>query len=185
MRFLPLVTFSLLALSSTAHADNSNAWVELGLGATDDFVTTSINIKVGDNRSNWALEFGGYGEMKFFSDGPLDRADNTSFDPEVYTLGITKNWNSIGKWGYLDAGIGLGVADGTWASNCESVINDSGWISDEYCDSTSGLRPGIPVHVSAVFGKYVGIGVTLKAFITEEDAHAGVTLTLPIGDFTK
>jgi hypothetical protein len=169
---------------STVHVDDSNVWVEFSVGGGGDLVGASVNFKYGDEHSNWALEIGQYDEFSVFS-STEDRENAASTDVEVTTIGLTKNWNNIGKWGYSEIGIGIGVADGTWSSNCLPVNNNSSLSSRDVCDITDGVKFGIPVHASAVFGKYFGIGITAKAFVTSEDAHLGLMVTLPFGDFTN
>lgn len=191
MRLISIVIISLFFFSITVRADDSNVplrasniWGEISVGGGGGLVGASVNLKYGDEHSNWALEIGRYDEFSVFS-YTEDRESETTTEIEVTTIGLTKNWNNIGKWGYTEVGIGIGVADGTWASNCVPVNDNSSLSSRDVCDITDGVKFGIPVHASAVFGKYFGIGITVKAFVTSEDAQAGLLVTLPFGDFTN
>jgi len=190
MRLLSILFTTLITFTNITYADDKNAWVEISLGGGSDFIGTNINAKYGDDISNWAVELGGYSGRNLFSH--IEDRSNEAHDVHVgvTTLGLTKNWNKIMKWGYTEAGIGLGVAKGTWAKNCKTVKEPSqpySLFSNSYdvCDISDGIRLGVPIHATAVFGKYLGIGITAKAFITSEGLHAGLMLTIPLGDFTN
>lgn len=174
-----------LAFSPLCQADITNVWVETGLGGTGDHGAAMVNIKVGDSKSNWALEYAVYEDQSSFSTY-VSRADNSEVEHKSKGLGITKNWTLMGRWGYIDGGLGLGVVKGSWLSDCTLDSANSSFLSSVYeCSEKSGYRPGIPVHATAVFGRYMGIGLTLSAFLTNEHTHAGVFVTVPFGNFTK
>ncbi|MGV2871504.1 hypothetical protein [Colwellia sp. E150_009] len=175
----------LTTFTFTVHADNSNVWAEWGAGGGNDLIGYSMNLKLGDESTNWAIELGYLEDFQVFS-YVEDRKNGGTADIKMTTLGLTKNWNNIGSWGYKEAGIGLGIVKGTWANDCSR--EDSGnTLSGRHdvCDISDGIRFGIPMHASAVFGKYLGIGITVKAFLTTENTHAGIMITIPIGDFTN
>ncbi|MDC2891183.1 hypothetical protein Q4575_17740 [Psychrosphaera sp. 1_MG-2023] len=187
MRLLSTILLGLTVFTNPATAENTNSWLELSFGGGgEDLMGVKTNIKFGDLKSNWAIEFSNYEDFRILSYAK-DRANDKILNPEVKTIAITKNWTSTKRLGYFEAGVGLGLAKGTWTSNCFTEKSPSGgWGSSTYdlCDSVEGYRVGLPLHLSAVFGKYVGIGLTLNAFITSENSHLGVMLTIPLGDFT-
>ena len=193
MRLCLIIFIGFIVFINIAHANEKNIWAELSVGGGGELLGTKVNFKYGNDTSNWAFELAQYDELRILSH-VKDRGNGSYVDVNLKTLGVTKNWNRIGKWGYTEVGIGLGAAEGTWAKNCTTVKESapaslSSWLSyasyHDVCDISDGVRFGIPLHASAVFGKYLGIGITANAFITNEGLHAGFMVTLPIGDFTK
>jgi hypothetical protein len=147
------------------HADEKNIWGELSVGGSGGYLGTKVNFKLGDETSNWAIELVQFEKSTSFSH--IENRDDGSYvNVNFKTLGGTKNWNRIGEWGYSELGVGLGIAEGTWAKNCTAVKESvspylSSWLlSPSYydvCDISDGVRFGIPLHASAVFGKYLGM----------------------------
>jgi hypothetical protein len=179
MRFLSLIFFAFLLFSNSAQADYDNLWLELGHSLSG----TSVNIKAIDDEFNWAIEGAVYYSPLFtlYEDRETNETDNTKFS----TLSMTKNWTLIGKLGYLDVGAGLGVGNGSWVTSCSEAKHGGFLTTTELCDVHEGTRIGIPLHASAVFGRYFGIGITARAFITSGQSYANLMITLPFGNFTK
>lgn len=178
MRTLAIISFVIFSFSISAEDNFEHLWVELGVGPQG----VAINLKAVDDDFNWAIEGATYTDPVYTS--YQDRDTGNTFDFNVVTLGVTKNWSAIRRWGYLDAGIGLGAGKGTWAEDCGDSVSTF-LHTTEICDSTSTIKLGIPLHASVVFGKYLGIGLTANAFITNDVKSWNVMLTVPLGDFTN
>ena len=175
------------------YADNRYTWLEVSSGFAGDFIGAVVNLKMGNDDYNWAVEIGKYTEFKFLS-STEDSRSGTTADLEMTTVALTKNWNKIRKFGYLEAGIGLAVAKGSWATSCRKKrvsstlgthpLSFEGIGSRDVCNISEGVTLGVPLHASAVFGKYAGIGIMAKAFLTKYGSHAGIMIILPFGNFT-
>lgn len=181
MAFINLSSLTFIAvslISTSVQADFENIWVEVSTG----IMGHSINLKAVDEDFNWAIGSYRYTEPVFTSYRDIDTGDN--IDATVTTLGVTKNWTAIGNWGYLDAGVGLGIGKGTWVKDCEK--GEASWVSSRWdCKSKTGYQAGIPFQVSAVFGTYTGIGITLNGFVTLDVTSVNLGVVFPFGDFTR
>lgn len=104
------------------------------------------------------------------------------FDPKFNTYGILKLWALNGRYSVKDIGIGVGVGDGTWGSNCTP---DSHSSDGEACQINKATEFGIPIQTSIVVGRYLGIGVSANAFLTQNRSHYSVSFSVPIGLFTR
>ncbi|WP_293751622.1 hypothetical protein [uncultured Paraglaciecola sp.] len=179
MRLILITFITFLLFSNSVQADYDNVWLEL----SHSLSSTGVNLKAVEGNFNWAIEGAVYYSPIFtlYEDRDTQQTKSTTFT----TLGVTKNWSSIGNWGYLDLGVGLGIGKGTWVTNCEKGSHSGLFGSTELCNIHNGIRVGVPLHASAVFGKYFGIGISAKAFISSGQSHANLMVTFPFGDFTK
>lgn len=179
MRLILITFISLLYFSNTVQAAYDNLWLEISHSVSG----TGINLKAVDDDFNWAIEGVVYYSPMFtlYEDRDTQNIKTTKFT----TLGVTKNWSLIGNWGYVDLGVGLGMGKGTWVTNCEKGSHSGLFGSTKFCDIHNGIRLGVPLHASAVFGNYLGIGISATAFITSGQTHANLMVTFPFGDFTK
>lgn len=169
----------LLCFSGFCSADYDKAWVQLGTGLNG----YNLQFKVLDNHSGWSLDAAMYNGSGVFS-SLHDRETGLDVDPEFRIVGVSKIWAAPFRWGFADAGIGLGVGNGEWTDNCEKT--GSVFISSIYeCDLNKGTRVGIPLQASAVVGKYIGIGLSINVFLQEDHSHAIASLSIPLGKFTK
>jgi hypothetical protein len=164
MNYSSAIFVVLCSVSSSVRAEFENIWIELGAAIQG----ASISLKAIDDDFNWALESAIYTEPMATSYQDRDTGKYINFS--VVTLGVTHNWTSIGYWGYLDAGLGLGIGKGTWITDCGESRRKF-FSTTTVCESSSGFRPDVLLHASAVFGKYFGIGITANAFITLDVAN--------------
>ncbi|RXF04260.1 hypothetical protein [Pseudoalteromonas phenolica] len=177
-----LSTISLCLLSTTAHAEYDRYWLEISEGLQ---YGSSFKFKVRDNDSGWAFVHSKYTEEEFFGTTNLNRVTKARHDAEFKVYGVTRFVSMPFSWGYVDAGAGLGYGKGTWSENCEHYQNGFLGTSD-ICDLKDGTSIGIPVHVSASWGKFIGIGVNFDVFLSlERDTTAQVGFVIPFGLFTK
>jgi len=173
-----VIVIALSFISTSVQASFENIWVEVSAG----IMGHSVNLKAVDEDFNWAIGSFRYTEPAFTSFEDIDTGK--TIDATVTTLGVTKNWTAIGNWGYLDAGVGFGVGKGTWVRDCEK--GESSWLVSKWaCESRRGYQAGIPFQVSAVFGTYTGIGITLNGFVTLDVTSVNLGVVIPFGDFTK
>ncbi len=177
-----LSAIGLCLLSTVAQAEYDRYWLEYSEGLQ---YGSSFKIKVRDNDKGWAFVHSNYTEEEFFGTTNLNRVTKTRHDAEFKVYGVTRFVSIPYSWGYVDAGAGLGYGDGTWSKNCEHY-QDGLLGSSDICDLKEGASIGIPLHASATFGKFIGIGVNVDVFLSlERDTTAQVGLVIPFGLFTK
>ena len=170
----------LLLLASTCFAENDRTWLQVGSG----YGAFHLQLKTADENSGWVLEAAGYYPPAMFEPTIIDRETGKDVKPLFRVLAVSKLWSSAFSWGYADYGLGLGMGVGTWTKNCKEIASD--FLSNTYeCDYYQGSRVGIPLQASAAFGKYVGFGVSLNAFVHADDAQIRMLFTLPLGKFTR
>jgi hypothetical protein len=172
--------FYLALFCSLSHSDDNQTWVQLGSG----FGAYSFQLKTVTENSGWSLEVAGYYPPTMFEDTIIDRDTNKEVDPMLKVLAVSKLWSSPVSWGYADVGFGLGIGSGSWTKKCKEFGSD--FLGSNYeCDYHEGTRIGIPLQASVAMGKYVGLGLSLNAFVHSEDAQIRILFTLPLGKFTK
>lgn len=153
-----------------------NTWVELGAGSV-----ATIEIKTSLGNRGWAIAASGYDDVEFFDDAKLT-ADGARIDDGVSELALMRTFSKHGRWFYSDASIGVGYMDATLASNCVKQID--GWVDTYLCEKERKKGLSIPMELDIAFGRYVGIGLKLRASIGPE-SKAGIALTIPLGGFAK
>ena len=171
----------LFIYSAFSYAEYEQVSVQLGVAPFSG--AYNIQFKALDKKSGWALVGAGYRQESLFT-GYSDRETGMEFDPTFNTLAVSKLWSAPYAWGYADVGVGLGIGKGEWLDNCEDTEPDLLGSSRE-CDVHKGTRIGVPLQASAVFGKYVGIGVSLNVFIQKDKMHSQLLFIIPLGKFTK
>lgn len=176
---LSLLLF-LFTHASFSFADNDRTWLQLGSG----FGTWNLQAKIADEDSAWAYEAAAYYHENFLLDSTVDRDSGEELEAMFKVLAISKLWSAPFSWGYADVGLGLGIGQGSWKENCSNVDDESFFETDE-CDVKQGTRVGIPLQASVAFGKYVGVGLSINAFIQQDHSHAGFLITIPLGQFTR
>lgn len=179
----PLFIISALISSlfcSLSYADDNQTWVQVG----SSYGAFNLQLKTVTDNSGWAFEVAGYYPPSMFGSTIIDRETNKEVDPMLKVLAVSKLWSSPFSWGYADAGFGLGVGTGSWTKKCKEFGSD--FLGSNYeCDYYIGTRIGIPLQASVAIGKYVGLGLSLNAFVHSDDAQVRILFTLPLGKFTK
>lgn len=175
VRVLMLVIWS--CVSASALGECSRLWVQPDLG----FSGAGLWIKKTCHNSTLALGVFTYRDEALFS-SYVDRDTGLSVSPRVKTLSVLKVWDSSFGWGYADAGVGLGLASGDKAKNCSG---EPGFLSTLYsCKIENVTTIGVPLHASAVLGRYVGIGLSVNTFLSLEGfLGASIGFSIPIGKF--
>lgn len=139
---------------------------------------------IDDESSGWAFEAAAYYHEDFALSSTLEAGSEKDLETMFKVLAISKLWSAPFSWGYADVGIGLGIGQGDWKFNCRDR-DDGSFSTTSECDVKRGTRLGIPVQASVAIGKYVELGLSLNAFIKQEDSHVGFLVTLPLGIFTR
>lgn len=170
----------LFTYASFSHAEYDRAWLQLGSG----FGTFNMQAKVEKENSGWAYEAAAYYHEDFLLDSTVERENGKELKTMFKVLAVSKLWSAPFSWGYADAGIGLGIGQGNWKDNC-SKREDNNLFNTDECDVKEGTRLGIPLQISVAIGKYVGVGLSLNAFIQQDSRHVGFLVTLPLGKFTR
>jgi hypothetical protein len=170
----------LLLFTSSSFSEYDRTWAQLGSG----FGMFNFQIKIDNENSGWAFEAAAYYHEDFLLDTTLEAGSEKDLETMFKVLAISKLWSAPFNWGYADVGIGIGIGQGDWKSKCRDIDDESFFATSE-CDVRRGTRLGIPVQASVAIGKYVGLGLSLNAFIKQEDSHAGFLVTLPLGNFTR
>lgn len=182
---LKLLALALVGVSLGASADENstdlkrNNWIEVGVGSvsTLEFKTTLGN-------RGWALAASGYDEVEIFGDGHMTKDGQRQIDDGISELALMRTFSKHGHWFYSDASIGVGYMDATLAENCVRHTT-GGWFGDTYrCDEKRKKGLSIPMELDIAFGRYVGIGLKLRASVGPEST-AGIALTIPLGGFAK
>lgn len=177
-----LLAISLFLTTYSAYADYDKYWLEVSEGLQ---YGATIKLKVRDNDKGWALVHSKYTEEEFFGTTNFNRETKRRHDAEFKVYGVTRFVSMPFRWGYVDAGAGLGYGKGTWSENCEHY-KDGFLGSSDICDLKDGSSLGIPLHASASWGKYIGIGVNVDVFLSlERETTAQVGLVIPFGLFAK
>lgn len=170
----------LLFFSSFIYAEYDRAWLQLGSGLG----AFNAQAKLESENSGWAYEAAAYYHEDYLLNSTVERGNGKELKTMFKVLAVSKLWSAPFSWGYADVGIGLGIGQGSWKDNC-SELEDEGFFKTDECDVKKGTRIGIPLQASAVIGKYVGLGVSLNAFIQQDRRHASFLITVPLGIFTR
>lgn len=188
MSYKLLLLFLASALSFKSYGSFENTWIEMGGGSGG----VNFKIKTFEQNTGWAIEGNSYRKTygPVFSNTIYDRATGEDVEPEFDAINVYKTWVWPYRLGYVDVGLGLGAGRGDWANDCKEVEEDSGGFSfnlgSSYeCDINQGTRIGIPLQASAVFGKYLGIGISFNVFLSKNAKLGQLLFTIPIGSFTK
>ena len=181
MKIIMLFPLWIIMASQTANAEFNHFWVEAG----DGLYGERILLKTTYDNSAWALGLYSFKPAEgFYGFSPVDRNTGESLDPKFNAIGLSRMLSARFGWGYADVGIGLGIGKGSWFEDCKDSDSD-GFSSDDLCDLKEGTRIGIPLHASAVLGKFVGVGFGAGAFIQQDDIHLQFGVVLPLGNFTR
>jgi hypothetical protein len=193
-KFLALVLMGICvnAQSLVARADGANSvfernnWIEMGAGSV-----STLTLKSTLDNKGWALAYSYFDDLEILGDGHFTKDGSQSIDDNVVELALMRTFSKHGRWFYSDASIGIGYMDATLAENCEGVTTTGGggffggWSSTKYfCDEKRKKGLSIPIELDIAFGRYVGLGLKLRASIGPESI-AGVALTIPLGGFAK
>lgn len=170
----------ILFCSSSVFAEHDRAWLQLGSGLG----AFNVQAKVENGDSGWAYEAAAYYHEDYLLDSTVERGNGRELKTMFKVLAVSKLWSAPFSWGYADVGVGLGIGQGSWKENCTGLDDDVFFKTDE-CDVKEGARIGIPLQASAVIGKYVGLGVSLNAFIQQDHKHIGFLIAVPFGIFTR
>ncbi len=181
---LKLLALVLVGMSLNTNANEISTevqrhnWVELGVGTV-----STLELKTTRDNRGWALAFSAYDDFEIVGDGKLDK-NGAAIDDGGSEIALMRTFSKHGRWFYSDASIGIGYMDTTQAENCV-VASTGGLFGSTYrCDEKRKKGLSIPMEVDIAFGRYVGIGLKLRASIGPESV-AGVALTIPLGGFTK
>lgn len=154
-----------------------NIWLELGAGSA-----STLEIKTTLANRGWALAGTSYDDFVLFGDSNIT-AGGTRINEGVSELALMRTFSNHGRWFYTDASIGLGYMKATLANNC--VQKSSGWLgATNVCDEERKQGISIPMELDIAWGRYVGIGLKLRASIGPE-SKGGVAITFPLGTFAK
>ncbi|MBL4796077.1 MAG: hypothetical protein JKY50_01545 [Oleispira sp.] len=169
-----------ISFCAPSFAEYDRTWVQVGSG----YGAFNLQLKMVDGNTGWALEAGAYYPPAMFEVTIINGETNKEVDPMLKVFAVSRLWSSAYSWGYTDVGLGLGIGSGSWTKNCKEI--EPSFLGSTYeCDFHEGTRLGIPLQASAAFGKYVGLGVSLNAFIHADDAQVRFLFTLPLGNFTR
>ena len=185
MPYKYLLALLLIFSSSRTHAELTlpefeRVWLELGAGFHG--FHTHLRATNKDN-TGWSLNFSTFVDNVPFGSSIRDRATGELVSPRLSTLGVTRLWSKPYGWGYSDFGIGLGVGQHKLGENCET--RPGYLINTKVCDIEEGFDFGIPLHASTTVGKYIGIGLSLNAFIGTSSRSGAIVFVFPLGKFTK
>lgn len=153
-----------------------NTWVELAAGSV-----SAIEIKSTLGNRGWAIAASGYDDLEFLEDAKLT-PDGTHINEGVSELALMRTFSKHGRWFYSDASIGIGYMDATLATNC--VKKFDGWVDTYLCDKERKKGLSIPMELDIAFGRYIGVGLKLRASVGPE-LVAGIALSIPLGGFAK
>lgn len=179
-----LLVLCFAVFSIQAHAEKTNFWVELGLA--QDGVTAHIKQRKG--HQGWAYSYYNFQNPTEMFIASYDYVARNTMEPvqaDFHVLGISRFTSASFGWGYADVGVGLGIGKGDWLENCDRSSSFVFHTTYE-CDLKDGSRLGIPIHASAVLGRYAGIGVSFNMFVSLDfEPQYQLALTIPLGNFTK
>lgn len=174
----------LLLIPMLAHSQYSESWLEVGGGL---FSGKTFKIKVRGQYKGWTFIYSKYKESggAFFGTTKLNRKTLIPIASEFKTYGIARSISVPFRWGYVDAGLGVGYGEGTWSDNCRDQQQDIFGYT-ELCDQKNLATIGIPIHASTSIGKYTGVGFYFDSFLSFElDQVTQVGVIIPLGVFTK
>ena len=182
-----VIVLILLISTSFSHAEFDRAWVEFSAGYSGTSGAISLQLKTDNAGAGWALEATKYNHYSSV-DSYVEQGDHSGEELEAQfkVLSVSKLWSKAANWGYADVGIGLGVGRGEWTENCSPLNSSTSYFKKTECDLKEATTIGIPLQASAVFGRYVGVGLSLHAFIQPDNVHKGIAMiTIPFGAFTR
>ena len=181
---LRVIVFVSIFISMYGFAEsNNNIWGQVGLGL--DYGSYGFGLKYSEAGPGYAIYYNRFEtppDILIFGSN-IDRETEEVVNFKFDTISILKLWTKNLPRSYLDVGVGLGFGDGTWGANCERV--DRFLSSDTICDVRSGSSFGIPVHATAAYGRYLGIGISGNLFITDNKVHGAASIVIPIGHFHR
>jgi hypothetical protein len=152
-------------------------WVEL---AGRDVST--VELKTTKNGRGWALAVTDFEGFKLQGDTRLD-ANGAHINDGVSELAFMRTFSRAGRWFYTDASVGIGYMKATFANDCD-IITASSSGATYVCNKDRKEGLSIPMEVDLAVGRYVGIGLKLRASIGPEST-VGFAVTVPLGNFAK
>jgi hypothetical protein len=172
-------------LSVAQEASRNQYWMEFGVGG--DF--TSLQMKTAKNDKGWALGYFAYDEFEFLNgDRALTKDGRDIIDDEMREYSLLRIYRHQNRWFASDLGIGLGHIEGYKAESCTQTTSENlfwGSVTTDYCDKARVKGLSLPVEANFIFGRYLGIGVKLRATFAEDFNSASAGITIPLGTFTK
>lgn len=180
MKKIIITTIIALLFSSHSFSNYEHTWIQTEAGLLGG---THFQINTVENNTGWAITYSNYQENIALT-SHINRETGKPAETNLDALSISKTLAAPLSWGLINIGLGLGVSQGTWLENCSD--NQQHFIgSSKLCDQRNGSQLGIPLHASAIFGRYIGIGMSLQAFVQEDRTFLDLTFLFPLGAFAK
>lgn len=112
-----------------------------------------------------------------------DRNNNRSIDGRLKSISLSRVWHWPARFGYLSSSVGLGYISGEIGKNCDQV--PSFLYAHFVCETEDVSTMGVPLRVSAGFGRYAGIAVHMEANINADVPYFMSTISIPLGKFAR
>ena len=185
-----ILTFVLL-YSSSVLSDCTRGFVQADLNISPVFLSNvknfsgsarTLSAKISCQDSTYALSVSSYSLKSSHSD-KRSVGTNKNIEQKIDVVGLLRFISGEAKFGFADVGVGIGIARGKDGYDCvhRATLVDS---SVYECTEKEILTLGIPIQVSASFGKYIGLGVHMSFFHGFDGTEAGsIGLSIPIGKF--
>lgn len=147
----------------------------------DGFLAMGFDINVPAAKRTVAL---GYREMKQdFLSSRYDRETELRIDGRLKVISVSRLWHRPARKGYLSGSVGLSFLRGHMGEDCNQVES---FLFPRYsCDSKIVSTVGIPLRISAGFGRYVGIAAHIELNLNPEVPYILTTFSFPIGKFAR
>lgn len=161
-------------------------WVEAlnlggGGGGGVSLAAAGFDVNVPFNENMVSL---GYRTMsQGFISSRYDRGGQFEIDGKLRVTSMSRVWHRPSRLGYVSSSIGLSLISGEVGKNCDQVPS---FLYPRYhCDREKVSTVGVPMRVSAGFGRYVGIAAHLELNLNPEVPYIIATFSFPIGKFTR
>lgn len=161
-------------------------WVEAfnlggGGGGGASFLTAGLDLNAPYKEHAIAL---GYRNLsQNYLSSRYDRDNGLPIEGRLKVISASRLWHWPSRLGYVSSSIGLSVLSGEVGKHCEQM---SSFLYPRYsCKSKTVSTVGIPLRLSAGFGRYIGIAAHLELNLNTEASYILSTISLPIGRFAR
>jgi len=153
------------------------SWAELNCG----LIGCSFAFNVANGTQGWRGSASSYNQG--FLSNIVDKESKEIVSTNLMSLALLRNWTLRSKIGYLNAGVGISYVKGKWGVSCRDYRDQFG--TNQLCEIKKVSTVGVPIHISAIFGRHIGFGLFANALITSSTKSGLIGISIPIGIFTN
>lgn len=138
-----------------------------------------LNVPLAEN----TVAFGYRSMTQDFLSSRYDRSTGSPIEGKLKVMSASRVWHWPARYGYVSSSVGLSLLNGTLGEDCEKA--NSIFYPRFSCVSKDVSTVGIPLRVSAGFGRYAGIAAHFEINLNPEAPYILYMVSFPIGKFAR